>query len=219
MAIEKPGWLKGALGHLNWDILTWHVYVGDTIEEAIDWVLGWINWVINEAEKAWNKAVDAWNKAVDLGRELQATINSEIQKVLSNIDTWWDSLGEWWEVKRSEIIDLIDVAGGFIGDTIDDVGKGLNNLVVWWQAFRTDILPTLINLNWFYEFMGAKLLSIWEWWETELVKVQENIEASVKPVRDEVNRHTSWLELIKDFIDDPVQWFYDRLDEFFVRFW
>ena len=206
MTVSKPSWLRSWLDKLNFDIFTWKVYIGDAIERAIDWALGWINWGISQANLAWNNAVAAWNKAVEVSKELTTLINKSISKVYDKIDTWWDDLKEWWEGKRDLIRDWIDEAEQWLLDRIDDVKRGLASLTTSWDNFRRYTLPNLIDLTWWTSFWGGKFATITDWWGIKKQEISDTIDVVVKPVRDEVNKHLDTLEKVKQLLSDPLDW-------------
>jgi hypothetical protein len=219
MAITKPSWLRQLLGRLNWDIFTWKVYVGDAIEQGIDWALGWINWGIDQAGRAFNKAVAAFDYAVDLGRNTLAVIYREVDRIQSSISTWWSDLSEWWGAKLQDIKDRIQAARDWLQDRIDEAQQTVNKMLTAWDGFRTGILPGLLNTTWIRDFFGRGVSTIADWWAPRHREISEEIDAEVTPVRDEVNKHTTWLDLVKELFTDPEKWLLDMIERTLARFW
>lgn len=218
MAISKPSWLRSWLNRLNWDIFTWRVYVGDAVEDAIDWALDWINWAIARADAAWSRAGVAIDKAIELFKDLGKTIDREIDKVLARITTWWYELGQWWETRKPIIQGWIDAALGFLSDRIDDVKKSLQRLDVAWDSFRRDTLPGLLDFTWFKSWWGRTWTNFAEWEGWFWNKTTDRIETEVKPVRDEVNKHTTWLDMVKELFTDPEKWLLEIIERMLARF-
>ena len=197
MKVSKPTWLSRVLGLLNWDIFTWKVYIGDAVEHAIDWALQWVNWGIDQANIAYNKAVDAWNKALEVYRDLRALVYSEVQKA----------------------INLAATAKDWLNDRIDDAWQVINKVDTAWDNFRTQTLPKLLDTQWVIGFFGKKISSITDWWSPKKQEITDQIDTEVTPIRDELNKHSSWLDLIKDLFTDPEKWLLDRIESMLARFW
>lgn len=218
MAIYKPSWLRNLLDRLNWDVFTWKIYVGDAIESGIDWALGWINYAIDWAVTAYNWGKAAWDKAVEVGNELVRTINTEISRVRNKIDTWWGDLGEWFEGKKPTIEGWIAVALTPLRLLLSGVETVANAVSIAWDDFKTDTLPKLLDPSWITSFFGAGIASISDWWAARHQEITDRIDTEVTPVRDEVNRHTSWLDLVKDLFTDPEKWLLDMIERMITRF-
>lgn len=219
MAISKPSWLRQALDRLNWDIFTWKIYVGDAIERAIDWALGWLNWGVELAQGAYNQAINAWDKAVEVFWDLRSLLFTEVTKVTNKISTWWSDLGDWWAAKSRDVRDWIDAAKTTLGERIDDARDLINRVDTAWGNFRRDTLPNLLDTHWIRSFFGARVSSISDWWAPKKQEIDEQIETEVAPVRDEVNRHSSWLDLVKELFTDPEKFLLDLLERMLARFW
>jgi len=115
-------------------------------------------------------------------------------------DRWYwfqDEISDWWNDKVNDVKDLIDTAT-----------EGLDNLLEAWDNFWRSTLPNLVNFTW----LGI-------WWQSRLLEIDTLIGswlASFAPFWE------GWQEVrqeVVDFFADPYQWIYDRLDEFFERFW
>jgi hypothetical protein len=145
MALIKPSWLEGALSHLNWDILTWHVYVGDAVESAIDWVLGWI-----DSLAEWAAQIVAWwedfrQEVVDFFTLVSNWFNEVWQWILNFADTLGDWIANWWESTRVMVLDWIDTAVAWVSDRVDDLSHIVDTMGIWWENFTTVILPELAS--------------------------------------------------------------------------
>lgn len=219
MAIRKPSWLRSWLNKLNWDIFSWKVYVGDAIEDGIDWAIDWINWGIGQAVIAYGKALEAWDKAVEIGKELGKTINREIDKVLARIATWWGDLDNWWSAKREWVKDRIAQARDTLEDRIDDVRGQLSSLLVAWDNFWENTWPQLLK-----DF-GALGVKVGNFFTLTLPTLASKLDVGKAfddfrlEWKDFFNFWGSLGREVMEFFTDPLQWVYDKLDEWFERFW
>lgn len=219
MAIRKPSWLRSWLNKLNWDIFGWKVYVGDAIEEAIDWALDWINWAISRAEAAWTRAGIALSRIIEEAKELTRLLYREIQKVLNLIDAWWGDLGEWWLTKVTWLKGLIGAAEDFLEDLIDNVARSLQRLNAAWDDFKRDTLPKLIDFSWWRGFWGGMYSNISDWWEPVSAQLGDSFGAITDGIISELNQFSQKLAEMGEFFTDPVKWLYDRLENFMDRYW
>lgn len=219
MAISKPSWLRSWLDTLNWDILTWHVYVGDAVESGIDWAIDWINWGITQAESAWNKAVAAWDKAVDVFWDLTATINWEVSRLWDSIGDWWDDLGEWWSTKVTWVRGLVDAASDFLKGLIDDVKRGLASLSVAWDNFWTTTWPQLLSdFNSLLVDVGNFFTQVLPGLATFL-DISRAFEDFRLEWKDLFNFWEGFKDTIVAFFEDPEKWLLDKIETMLARFW
>lgn len=218
MAISKPSWLRLLLDRLNWDIFVWKVYVGDTVEGAIDWVIDKINLVLDIGYLAYDRATSAWDKAVQLAGDLRTMVYREVQNILARISTWWDQLYTWWEAKRTWIQDVIDAGIDNLRPWIDQARAAIAKVEAAWDSFRRDTLPGLIDIDRWTAFWGGKVATASDWWAARRQQVSDMIDTVVAPVRSEVNKHSEKLDLLKDLMTDPERWLLDRLESMIARF-
>ena len=206
MAVSKPSWLRSWLNKLNWDIFTWKVYIGDAIEDAIDWALEWINWGINEATKAYNKAWDAYFYAVDVYKDLRSQIYQDTQDLWDRGFAWWSELGEWWNSKKEWVKDRIQVARDTLEDLYNSLSRSLNSLATAWDSFKRDTLPGLVDFTWWTSFWGANIPHISDWWAAKRQEIDDFVGATTKPIRDELNKYLDTLSSAKQLFSDPLAW-------------
>lgn len=194
MSLNKPGWLESWLSHLNWDILNWHIYVGDAIESAIDWVLDWIDDLATWAAQiaAWwedfrQEVIDAFNAVVDF-------INEGIGNLGNIVSTWWDNLSEWWEGIKTTVLDWIDTAVEWVSDRIDDLAHLVDKIGIWWENFTTVVLPTLASK---FDITAAFDQFMLTW-------------------RDLFEGWEAFKDSIFDFFNDPLDWLWDRFTDWWL---
>jgi hypothetical protein len=217
MALAKPSWLRILLDRLNWDIFTWKVYIGDAVERGIDWALDWINWAIDIGNKAAAKATSVWDSFVSLLHNVQATFNQEFARVWARVTTWASDLANWWSARAQDVRDWISAARDFALDRIADLRRILDSVDTWADTFRRTVLPKLLDTSWLRQAFGASFSSIMDWWRARLPQVDERVETGVKPVRDEVNKHTTWLDLLKKLLTSPEEWLLDLFESMLKR--
>lgn len=215
MAIQKPPVLRDWLARWNFVIFTWKVYIGDVVENAIDWTISWINYVLNWAEIAYNWAKAAWDKAVQVWNDLTVRINTEVQKLLNKIDTWWSQLNTWWAARSSEVRGWISAASDRLQLYINDISFSLQRLNTAWDTFRVDLLSRIPSWTELRDFITAGINEVKQWFTLQRQNISDEIETNIKPVRDQVNKQTSWLDMIKKLFTDPEEFILELL----VKIW
>ncbi len=103
----------------------------------------------------------------------------------------------WWHSTTSTVLGWIDIAKQWSKDWIDWLSIKIDNLQVSWGNFATITLPTLASYTDVNALIRSWLLDyspFWEGWQ-------------------------DWRGKVTEFFSDPEQWLYDKLDEFFERFW
>ena len=125
----------------------------------------------------------------------------DLEDVIDWWDRWWVWVGQeiddWWDSVRYTVLDWIDDARDYAWLLVRNVENWLDNLQSSWDYFRVTTLPNLADWSgvdslidsWFRTFTP-----FWEGWQDVRTSVVE-------------------------FISDPLGWLYNKLDEFFERFW
>ena len=187
---EVKGWPLGL------DVLKYPLYglygVFKWLVEGFYEFYQWLNWAADRIDE-----ILSWSN-----------IRSLIRGWLSGIETalvWFRSwstyvgqyIAEWWPTILPYILTYIDNAV-----------EGLGDFAATWNNFWNNIFPTLVTFNW-----------LDTWWQSRLLEIDTLIGSwvtSFTPFWE------GWQEVrseVTDFFADPLQWFYDKLDEFFERFW
>lgn len=194
MSIEKPEWLRSWLSNLNWDILTWQVYVGDAVENGIDWLLQWVDQAITWGHELYAAVVDLIEELKEIFDAIFKLIFEEAQKLWDSITSWWYDLGEWWATKVTEVKGWIDVATDWLSERVDWIESQLDKLSIAWDNFWEVTLPQLAShlditkaLNAFrLEWVG--LFNFWQEFAGQLV----------------------------EFINDPIEWLWAKFTDWFL---
>ena len=195
--LQKPQWLVDFLNALNWDIFTWHIYVGDTVENAIDWVIDIIDTIITWMVQVGNWWEEFRQEVVDFFRLVPQWINEAWQFILNFWDTIGDIIATWWEAVYQTVKDWVNTIIDGVKDALKVVSDTLTQWVTTVENFFTSILPTL----------ASKL------------DVADLIKNAFQPWRELLNFLVEIKNELVEFFTDPLQWAYNKMDEFFERFW
>jgi len=144
-----------------------------------------------------------------LGEILSWTyIKSLIRSWLYGIEAVIDWFLSWTYWVRQEIADWWSGILPYILDYIDSVVEGWEDFVTTWDTFWRTIYPTLVSFDW----LGV-------WWNSRLLDVQDLIHTAILDIEGSLAGWQEVRDSVFEFFADPFQWVYNKLDEFFERFW
>jgi len=149
---------------------------------------------------------DIWEVLYDVITESQ--IFSLLETWLTYAEDAWDWVSHafinvvniivvWWDTTYPEVRGWIDIAT-----------EGLTELRIAWDNFWNTTFPYLVSFEWLNT-----------WWNSKLIEIQSLIDTAIANLGIAFE---SWLEVkdsVLEFFSDPLQWVYNKLDEFFERFW
>jgi len=194
--------LYGIYGRFHW-LAEWFTDFRDWLEWANDWIDKILSW-----------------------SNIRSMISSWLYGIESALDwflSWTTWVGQyvndWWSSILPYILTYIDNAVEGLGDiaatwenfwtiTFPSWTSKIDDLRASWDNFWTTSFPNLVSFTW---------LDIW--WQSRLLEIDALISSwftSSTPFWE------GWQEIrieVTNFFADPLQWVYDKLDEFFERFW
>jgi len=152
----------------------------------------WLNWAADQIDE-----ILSWTNIRTLIRGWLSGIEIALVWFRSWSTFVGDYIADWW----SGILP-------YILTYIDNAVEGLADFAATWDNFWNNIFPTLVTFGW-----------LDPWWQSRLLEINALIGswlASFQPFWE------GWQEIreeVQSFFADPLQWAYDKLDEFFERFW
>ena len=219
MAVIKDPSLHDWLLGLNFQIFSWTLSIGDWIEYAIDWAIiqvnwvwVWIDWLWAQLELVPDKIAQSWaNTAASIlhwAAQLSATIYTEVGKVqagLTALQSWVTSAWAAWSAQ--------------LNDWVAALLAPLQAAAAAWEQFKSSTLPGLLSFSWFTGWWGSTGITFDSWWQVTRSNLADDTELGIAPIREEVQRHSDWLDGIKGLVADPEAWLLARLEDMVVRFW
>ncbi len=205
--VSIPDWLYSFLGSslLNiskgewspdWfpvDIPPFSFRPGRYILQGLLLVVYPINLAYDFGSRAWDTAWDALTKATSALFKIEIWAQEAVSRFLDLASDWWDAI---WGPWLTYLENLISEARGVA-----------YNAWNWVSNVNTWIID---KLNPIYTWIGSIL-------QNYVTKV--SLADLFKPVQEFMD---FWL-MVKDemvaFFTDPLQWVYDKMDEFFERYW
>jgi len=114
---------------------------------------------------------------------------------------WWGNvtsvITNWWSGVSTTVLGWVDTAKTYALGLVNNLQGMFNSLQSWWNNFTATVLPSLAS-RFDVDTMIKSTLASWFPFYNDLVQL--------------------WGE-IKAFFADPLQWVYNKLDDFFERFW
>jgi len=135
--------------------------------------------------------------------------------IFTLLKTWLDWAEDAWYWVRYAINNVTDIIANwwsgilpYILTRIDNAVEGLASLIEAWDTFWTITWPDLVSFDW----LGI-------WWNSRLLDIDALIDTWSKDLAPFWEGWQDVREEVINFFADPLQWAYDKLDEFFERFW
>lgn len=137
---------------------------------------------------------------------------SWVNNVLGLVDNWWSSVR--WTVQG-----WIDTAVSGFRDLINQLEGSFTVVLEAWDSFKGKI-PTLEEVAaWFGNWTGEVFSAIDDWWSGTIGDVQALISSALIEYEPFWAGWQDWRDQVVEFFTDPLQWLYNKLDEWFERFW
>lgn len=194
-----------------------------------DWIVNWVSSAINSLTDWVSSAIDSvYSWASSMWGSLVGWVSSAIDSVYNWLSSAWSSLVDWVNSVLSNIKQVYNTFVNYITNVYETVVNNITNVYETTVNSITNIIGVTIDkvADWFESIGGAtrawaeglfvKVKEVWNtitgdlnaWWKTQLALLRETF-GWILPLRDN----------IEGFFGDPAQWIYDRLDDFFERFW
>ena len=147
----------------------------------------------------------------------------DIEDLVDWWDRWWKWVGEeiddWWRDKKHDVWGWIEEAEDWLKGLIGSVETALNTLKAAWDDFKGKI-PSIDNIiAWFGNWWALILAQIITWGALTATQIDTLIDSWFKSYEPFWAGWQDWRDKVIEFFTDPLQWLYNRMDEWFERFW
>lgn len=141
------------------------------------------------------------------------------QWIVNAASNVWSIIGNWWSTIQPTILSWIEQAKAYALSLYNILLSSLVSLQAAWNNF-VDKIPTIDEIiAWFRNWWGEVLAKIIAWWREQLPDIQSLINSTLLSWFPFYDEFVSIYSTIREFFADPLQWLYDRMEEFFERFW
>lgn len=186
--IDKPSWLRSAFSHLNWDIFTWHIYVGDFLESGVDWVVDRVNDFLGFLEVCWNFIQVIWGRVIEFVGSVATGFNILIQQIWNWLGSVPGRIADAVSAVKSWALGAIDTVKGWVNQGIAWVQQQVNRLSAWWSEFKSSVLPGIL----------------------EKIPLVGQLVITVQAIQAIIKLWTGVMEEIILFAKDPRKWVVDK---------
>lgn len=178
-------------------------YFNDWVEDTatkLTTILSYAN-ITSYFSYYFDAATNAWTWVVNAVSNVTSIINS------------------WWSSAQYTVLAWIDNAKYWLQTQINSLNVWVSNL----QASINELLALIPSMSeiiaWFSNWWSLILAQIISWGGLPAALIQDLINSTLRlwfPFYDEL---ASLWNNIRDFFADPLGWIYNKLEEFFERFW
>lgn len=131
----------------------------------------------------------------------------------------WNICNDWWSSAQYTVI-------GWIQD-VQDYASSLFNQAVSLIAPLEDALASVIAwlpsieevISWWGNWTGNVWATITSWWSGAIGEVLALINSAFLEREPFWAGWQDWRDSVTEFFSDPLQWLYNKMDEWFERFW
>jgi hypothetical protein len=196
--VHKPDLLVSFLASslLNFDIFTWHLGIGEWLESVADWILERINDLIVFVVTIYRKVEAAWDKALEVGASLLPLIGEAISPITRWIqgvpDLVTNAIKAFIPTVKNIISALISPFVNLVESAFTLAKEG----VAGWNDFQEKYFPNLFTKK----------------------ETSDLVHSETDPLKAEVATQKSFLETLREFVDDPEKWLLDKICNMLARF-
>jgi len=130
-----------------------------------------------------------------------------------------DVITNWWADATTIVKGWIKDASDILSGLIDDLSSWLTSLQTAWDSFKDKIPSIDAILSWWGDWWGNIMANLDSWWDDRLLDISALIDSAFLSREPFWAGWQDWKDAVIEFVQDPWQWFYDRLEELFERFW
>jgi hypothetical protein len=194
MALYKPDWLRTAIDWLPDSIFGIPIKIGETLEKAVDWMLGWVNSLVE-----WAIQVSAWFE--DIITEIREAfdlftqgLNTLWQELVNFKDTLFSLFESWLAAAKDTVLGWVAVVRDWLLERIADVRTLVDTLGVRWDNFWNEILPGLVSFD----------------------ALEDRVKQLLADLSAPLNVLLEFKDKIVAFFSDPLEWLLEMFTDWFL---
>ena len=128
-------------------------------------------------------------------------------------------ISNWWSTAQATVKSWDDAVKSFLQAQLNTVNSLLTSLQASWDGFKGKIPSIDAIISWFTNWWGNVLAQVIAWGALTALQIQSLVDSAFT-LRN--GFWEGWQDIraqVLEFFADPLQWLYDRMDEWFERFW
>ena len=174
----------------------------------------WIDWAATQLAN-----IFSWETIKSLIKGWLPQLESAVDWFLNRLSWFTTQVTNWWNSTKTTVQGWISSAISGIRTLVDQTNTWLANLQEAWDSWASQLPNWNEVWGWFGNWWGNTLVNLGNWWTQRLTEVTSLLNTAF------LEREPFWAgwqdvrDQVVEFITAPLQWFYDRLDDFFERFW
>lgn len=192
-------WLSREFSNLAWSFYDFYFWV-EEVSKQVSLILSW--------STIWSYIKDR----VPNLEQISDWFSTWRTKVRLEVSAWWSDAG-------LVVLSWIAEAERGLLSRIESIQNVVNSLRGEWNSFKPQLPAIESLLTWYENWRSNVRASFDAFWREKLLDIQRLIDDAFTL---RAYLWSDWLEHrdnILEFISDPLQWLYDRIDEFAERFW
>ena len=137
-------------------------------------------------------------------------------------NSWWNVtniINSWWSSAQYTVLAWIDDAKYWLQTQINSLNIWVSNL----QASINELLALIPSISeiiaWFSNWWSLILAAIISWGGLPAALIQDLINSTLRLWFPFYDALAGLWNNIAEFFADPLDWIYNKLEEFFERFW
>lgn len=208
------------------------IYQSPVLPDFLGDFFVWLEYIFADVATAfynihqdWIEIIDALNSFLNWGQIVQHILSwiPNLEEIRDWFYNWWQNVTtaiiQWWHEAQIDVLNWIEEAVSGFQDLVDNLSNWLSVLQTEWDNFK-ETIPNLTEIiNWFQDWANSVWSIILNWWDDTISEVQELINSTLVEWSPFWEGWLEWKQEIINFFEDPLQWIYSKLDEFFERFW
>jgi len=174
-------------------------WVGTTASKLLE-ILSYSN-IYSYFKTYFDYATNAWSWVLNAWTNVTGIVNS------------------WWASTSITVQSWIAAAQSFLQTQLNTVNTWLTTLQAAWNEWKAKIPSFDALWLWFTNWWNSVLTQIIAWGALTALQIQSLIDTALKTYAPFWEGWQDWKDSVIEFIQDPWQWLYDRVEDLFDRFW
>jgi len=199
-------------------------FLGDAFNALSDWTAAIATYSLDLAN--WYNTVTAKITQILPWATIQSYITNWL-RYISDLSTifyyFWSNvtsvITSWWSSTQYTVQGWISTAQSYLQGQITNLSTYFYYLQSAWDAFKGKIPSIDAIISWWSNWWGNTMANLDSWWDDRLLDISALIDSAFLSREPFWAGWLDWKDAVIEFVQDPWQWLYDRVEDLFDRFW